>query len=55
MIDVPDAVAVPCAACVATATLVGAPPVMFSVTGLLVLPCATVVLTAFATGGATKV
>ena len=55
MIDVPAAVAVPWSACVETATLVGAPPVMFSVMGLLLLPCATVALTAFATGGTTKV
>ena len=53
MIDVPLAVAVPWLAAVETATLVGAPPVMFSVMGLLLLPCATVALLAFATGAAT--
>ena len=48
MMDVPEAVAVPWVAWVATATISGAPPVMFSVIGFAVLPCATVALTAFA-------
>ncbi len=49
----PLAVAVPWLAAVETATLVGVPPVMFSVTALLLLPWATVALLAFAVGGAT--
>ena len=47
----PLAVAVPWVALVPTATEVAVPPVMFSAIGLLVLPYATVALTALATGG----
>src|SRR5262245_52032629 len=49
----PLAVAVPCAAALATATLVAVPPDRFSVIGLLLDLKATVVLTAPATGGGT--
>ena len=47
---VPEAVAVPWLACVATATEVAAPPDTLRVTALAVLFAATVVLEAFATG-----
>ncbi len=47
---VPLAVAVPWLAALATATLVAAPPVMFSVIGLALLLAATVALTALAVG-----
>ena len=47
---VPLAVAVPWLAALATATLVAAPPLRFSVIGLALLLAATVALTAPATG-----
>ena len=51
----PEAVAVPCDAWVATATEAAAPPVMFSAIGLPVLLAATLAETALATGACTAI